>query len=172
MLLYKLKKEDYDFFLREMGEITAVEEYSRLNAFIQHGDTTCYAHSVDVAYQSYIIAKQLRLKLDYRSLIRGALLHDFFLYDWHKPDKGRELHGFSHPRAAHDNAVKHYKLNAIEKDIILTHMWPLTLTKIPRFRESSLVCAVDKIQSLKETAGYIWYGLKKKLFKQRTNAQS
>ena len=54
--------------------------------YIQHGRFSVYAHSFLVASLCVYIAEKLRLKLDTRSLVRGALLHDYFLYDWHTPD--------------------------------------------------------------------------------------
>jgi len=45
-------------------------------------------------------------------------------------------------------------LNEIEKDIIRKHMWPLTVTRIPRCREAGIVCLVDKFCSLAETVGF------------------
>ena len=54
--------------------------------FIQHGSISCYDHSLNVAKKSLIIAGFLLIfiKINEKSLIRGALLHDYFLYDWHK----------------------------------------------------------------------------------------
>jgi uncharacterized protein len=86
--------------------------------------------------------------------VRGALLHDFFLYDWHIPDKTRRWHGFTHPRIALENAKKYFKLNEKEKDIILNHMWPLTV-KFPRSREAFIVCIADKICSIIETLEFL-----------------
>ena len=53
-----------------------------------------------------------------RELVRGALLHDYFLYDWHtrKSAKGlKELHGFSHPETALRNAGRDYRLTPCER---------------------------------------------------------
>lgn len=87
-----------------------------------------------------------------RELIRGALLHDYFLYDWH--DRSREnyqaLHGFYHPGIALKNASKEYKLTLREKDIIKKHMWPLTIVP-PRCREAWIVTTADKYCSILET---------------------
>ena len=105
----------------------------------------------DVAYLSYRISKYL--KLDYRSTARGALLHDFFLYDWRNhdvPDLPRKkFHGLEHPAIAVDNARKHFSINEIEEDIIKKHMWPLTLSP-PKYKESFIVSFADKYLSSKE----------------------
>ena len=50
----------------------------------QHGSTSVYQHSINVAYLSLWLAGRLPLRTDRRALVRGALLHDYFLYDWHK----------------------------------------------------------------------------------------
>lgn len=68
--------------------------------FIQHGDVTVYAHVTSVARASLSFAEHLGrvgVSVDRASLLRGALLHDYFLYDWHDPDPSHRLHGFRHP---------------------------------------------------------------------------
>ena len=42
-----------------------------------------------------------------------------------------------------ENAKKIFNLNKKEKDIILKHMWPVTLA-IPRYKETFLMTYVDK----------------------------
>ena len=103
-----------------------------------------------VAYYAYCFAKFFNIKCDEKSLIYGALLHDYFLYDWHIHDKSHRLHGFKHPKTALNNALKHYDLNKREIDIIKNHMFPLTLVP-PHHRESIMVCLSDKICSSFET---------------------
>lgn len=117
----------------------------------QHGTTSCFLHSVAVAYVSLLLARRLHWKLDERSLVRGALLHDYFLYDWHVPDDSHRLHGFRHARRALDNARREFSLNPVETDIIVKHMFPLNLTP-PRCRESAVVCCADKICAVLEVA--------------------
>ena len=122
--------------------------------FIQHGDVSVFAHSMAVAVYSVKLAEKLGISYDRKSLIRGALLHDFFLYDWHNTSNiGDGLHGYMHPFTASKNAMRHFKLNKRELDIIRKHMWPLTISKIPRYKESWIVCLVDKYCSLLETFG-------------------
>ena len=76
-------------------------------------------------------------------LLRGALLHDYFLYDWHEKNKYHRWHGFTHAGRALRNARKDFRLSEREQDIIAKHMFPLNLA-LPRYRESVLVCLVDK----------------------------
>ena len=124
----------------------------RMEKFTQHGDTSCLLHTIAVAYYSIKIAEFFGIKYKKHALIRGALLHDYFLYDWH--DKNREnyqsLHGFYHPGIALKNAKKEYKLTPREQDIIKKHMWPLTVVP-PLCREAWVVSMADKYCSILET---------------------
>ena len=147
-------KDENKKFIDTAHPIVWNKKMQSTRKLIQHGNVSVFAHSVAVAKYSVMLAKKLGIRIDERSLIRGALLHDFFLYDWHKiNDVGDGLHGFAHPNTASKNAVRHFSLNKRELDIIRKHMWPLTLTKLPRFRESWLVCLTDKYCSLLETFG-------------------
>ena len=49
-----------------------------------------YEHSLAVARMCLRIAKYFPGEVDMRSLVRGALLHDYFLYDWHIPDESHK----------------------------------------------------------------------------------
>lgn len=134
--------------------------YQQLDGFIQHGDTTVLEHSISVAYYSYKLSKALNVKCDYRSIIRGALLHDFFLYDWHVYDKSHTLHGFRHAKTSLKNAEIHFEINHIERDIIKKHMWPMNLSP-PRYKESFIVWTADKYCSVIEITSKIFKSKKK-----------
>lgn len=133
-----------------------IEEMSRdvrtkqMDRFVQHGSISTFVHCRRVAVLSCRISELLRLKVSQEELVRGAFLHDYFLYDWHAY-RGRPLHGFAHPEAALQNARKDFDLSGKEENIIESHMWPLVPGKIPRSREAVIVCMADKICSLKET---------------------
>lgn len=103
-----------------------------------------------MAEVSVRIADSIPIKVDERAMIRGALLHDYFLYDWHEKDGNHRLHGFSHPYTALRNAREDYVLEEIEENIILRHMFPLTPIP-PTCREAWIVCAADKYCALGET---------------------
>ncbi len=96
--------------------------------YIQHGTTSIFTHCKNVALVSLLIAQIFRLRVDRYSLVRGALLHDYFLYDWHDKTVCPHLHGYVHPKIALENASKVFDLNETEKDIIVHHMFPLNIT--------------------------------------------
>ena len=118
----------------------------------QHGNVTTFEHSVRVACLAVWMADRAHLwyRVDLKSLIRAALLHDYFLYDWHEKNAGHRFHGFTHPATALKNAQEDFMLTPVEKDIIARHMFPLCPIP-PRCREAWLVCAADKYCALLET---------------------
>ncbi len=118
--------------------------------FVQHGAVSTYQHSVSVALCSMRLALRLGLEVDMRSMVRGALLHDYFLYDWHDPSRTPRFHGYTHPKTALLNAERDFCLNNIERDIIKKHMFPLTPIP-PRYIESFIVMVADKICATRET---------------------
>ena len=126
------------------------EKVQSMRGYLQHGDTTTLDHAIAVAYYSLMLDRKWNLNCDKSSLVRGALLHDYFLYDWHQPHKEYGLHGFTHPFTALRNAVQDFNLNAVERNMIARHMFPLVPIP-PRYRESMIVCLADKFCSLNET---------------------
>lgn len=138
-----------------VAELEQGGRFSLKKQYYQHGTTSVYSHSVQVACLSLYLSRKLKLRVNERALIRGALLHDHFLYDWH--DRGHEhsLHGFTHPGTALKNAKKDYDLNPIEENIIHRHMFPLTLIP-PVCSEAWIVCLADKCCALKETLLPLW----------------
>lgn len=149
---YRFAKEIF----RHGKDLILTEEAQRMKSFIQHGTTSVFEHTVSVAKYSLKMAnflEKLGARIDRRSLVRGALLHDYFLYDWHDDDhRGlQHLHGFYHPGVALKNAMKEYDLTKRQKNIIKTHMWPLTLTHMPTCREAWVVTAADKYISTVES---------------------
>ena len=116
----------------------------------QHGTTNCLEHCIHVSYLSYLFCRKHRLNA--RAAARAGLLHDLFLYDWHtyRPQRGELLHGFEHPKKALANAQRYFVLCDVERDCILRHMFPLTLTP-PKYREGLVLMWMDKYCSLAET---------------------
>jgi len=139
------ESQEFNNILNFINEKTALESCKK---YSHHGHTNLYEHSVAVAYLSYKILKRVNDKnLD--EVIIGALLHDYFLYDWHIPDDNRKLHGINHPITALENAKKELALSDISQDVIKKHMFPLTLTP-PKYFGSWVVSLSDKIIATQE----------------------
>ena len=125
-----------------------------LSRYRQHGTTSIFKHSRAVAYNSYRIGLYLNQKfninIDFPTLIEAGYLHDFFMYDWHCPSNWHKLHGFTHSQVAAENAEKYCNASPKVVKIIQTHMWPLTLTKIPTSREAWIHTLSDKATTIYE----------------------
>lgn len=149
-------KSSYEEFFTIIHDLIQDVTVQEMKSFNQHANVSCYKHCMQVAYYTYIICKKLHL--DYVSATRGAMLHDLFLYDWHhyiKPDNTwKSHHAFRHPKIALENATKIFHLNSIEQDVILNHMWPVTI-KIPHYMETVIVTLADKYSATKETFSHL-----------------
>ncbi|MBQ8927649.1 MAG: HD domain-containing protein [Oscillospiraceae bacterium] len=129
--------------LGENGRMELTKQYC------QHGTCSVYVHCLHVAYVSCLLCRRLGIRVRWRELIRGALLHDYFLYDWHDKASRHRLHGFYHPGVALRNAREDFRLTRTEEDIILHHMFPLTVIP-PHTREGWIVSCADKICTVLE----------------------
>lgn len=160
-----------------IDDILKHEKWELMRRYRHHLESRA-VHCLEVCCVAWRRAKKMP-KCDEASVAIGGLLHDFFLYDWQseKPTlddldiKRRvytpKMHGFIHPLIALNNAYRYFPqlMNEKIEDIILKHMWPLTVNP-PRCREAWLVCLTDKSCSLnvfkapRELPRYI--GIKKK----------
>lgn len=155
----KLEPADAREFQQVLTDVCRKSRLLQECKFIQHGTTSVFRHSVAVAYTCFWIARRLNLRIDEKSLIRGALLHDYFLYDWHEKDASHRWHGFIHAERALANALEDFDLNGVERDMIRRHMFPLNV-RPPRYKESWILCVADKICSSRETVDGIYCVIK------------
>lgn len=132
----------------------------KMKNYRQHFNVSCFEHCYCVAYCSYSICKKLRL--DYKSITRAAMLHDLFLYDWRDKNSHRHFHAFHHGKTACENASKHFDLSQKEKDMIVRHMWPVTFL-FPNSIEGFILTLVDKYCTLSES----WNALKLHTYSQK-----
>ncbi len=117
--------------------------FNETKNYIQHGSYLSM-HIVSMSHvYSVRIAKWLPIQVNLDALVIGALLHDYFLYDWHD-GKGRHFHGFTHPECAFRNAERDYTLSPAVKNIIIRHMFPLTLVLLHALKHGCM-CVADKI---------------------------
>lgn len=158
------KKYQLTEFFEIIKDIISNDTVRQMKNFRQHCNTSCYQHCMQVAYYTYIACKKMRL--DYVSATRAAMVHDLFLYDWRKKYRNVDLpglHAFVHPKIALKNASKLFDLNDIEKDVISKHMWPVTFG-FPKYMESYIVTIMDKYSACLETYYYIRNKLSQKTF--------
>lgn len=147
-----------DEFIEIIKDILENTEYQKLDYYYQHLNVSRLQHSLNVAYYSYILAK--KLKLDYFSATRGAMLHDFFLYNWQEKETAQE-HAFNHPKKALINAKQHFEINPIMEDCILNHMWPLS-ENAPKTKEGYIIQLADKYSATAEVSIQIYEIIKNK----------
>jgi uncharacterized protein len=149
-LHHNLQKAEYSQeFDRICSPIINHPEYQKLKE-LKHHDKDIYSHNLEIAWLSFLLSKRLHLRSE--QIVRGALLHDFFFYDWRteKTDGKILPHGFTHPSVSKENAERIFgPLTPLEKDIIIKHMWPLTIIP-PRYLESFIVSFIDKFTATKE----------------------
>lgn len=128
-----------------ISDIVDCHEVEQLKNITHHISTTRFQHCLNVSYYGYIVCK--KFSLDARSAARAGLLHDLFYYDRKEynngKSKGQLSHSQLHAFIAAENASKLIDINALERDIIEKHMWPVT-RKAPKYKESYIISFVDK----------------------------
>ena len=149
------------------GDILAHPSFQQLRVFEHHGvNNSVYDHSVAVAEAACGLAHLMCLsESETASVVRAALLHDFFGYDWHGERFRRYLshfsgirrithmHGFIHGHIAADRARHMFGLSARECEAIARHMLPLAA--MPRTRIAWIITLADKAVASKEMTAAI-----------------
>ena len=77
-----------------MQDLLGRVEVQRMRQFVQHGNISTFDHCLSVALLSYALVKLLHLPVNRRTLVLGAFLHDFYLYDWHKNKSFHRKEGY------------------------------------------------------------------------------
>ena len=121
------------------NKITYTSKFNELKRENHHGITR-YIHVLRVSKFTYKISKFFNM--DYVSATRAALLHDYFTNEELHNDNSLKR-GVIHPDTACINAEKDFKLNELEKNAIIAHMFPLG-HEIPKYKESWVLTIVDK----------------------------
>lgn len=144
-----LKKEQLrQEFYACISDLIQSPEVLAMDRISQHSQAVSrLEHSLYVSYVGFLLCRFLGL--DQRAAARGGLLHD--MHPWTRDEafafRARLL--LIHPKLALENATDAFALTNKEKDIIVKHMWPLTLA-FPRYAESYLVSLADKICAVSE----------------------
>lgn len=145
-----MKCNEFHHLIRD---IVTTEEFAQTQNYKHHVKSNVYGHSIKVAYLCYLHHRRFGTKIDVNEFVRGALLHDYYLYDWHDRDPSHKHHGITHPQRALVNALKRYPdLTRNEIDMIRHHMFPLTITP-PKTRAGWLICFYDKVAAISDYCG-------------------
>ncbi len=126
-------------FQEIVKDILDNQKFQKLDSELHHGISR-YGHSLRVARVTYKLSK--RLRWNYVSVTRAALLHDFFLDE--------QLEGYNnaqtwckHPEVALSNAIQYFELTDRQQNAIVSHMFP-SCKVMPKYKESWLISLVDK----------------------------
>lgn len=151
-------------FEETIRDLNALPEVQRLHQMHHHRNVNRYEHSLRVALWSYRLARQLGWNA--RACARAGMLHDLFLHDnvTGNPAGWKGPLVITHPEEAERNAERLVALSPLEKNIILSHMWPAT-RHWPHYREAWLVSMVDKVVAIGD------YSITRKRALQRLQAE-
>ena len=137
------------------------EKILRMKDISMHRGSNCYIHSFKVAKKA--IKKSLNRKdVNLEVVLLGAILHDYYLYDWRKDRSKRKGHGKNHPKIASANASRDFDIPPEVKEVIETHMWPFNFKQYPHSREAKLVANADNYVATVEALTSIAYKKKKR----------
>ncbi len=142
-------KEEVIKFEDILKEFTGYDEYNKLKDEKHHSGNR-YDHSIRVAKIAYKIA--IKLNLDYISVTRASLLHDFFLNE-QLGEKKLFNQTKNHARIALENSMEHFVLNDIEKNAILAHMFPINMV-LPKSFEAIILKVADIGAAIYEKTKY------------------
>lgn len=162
----KIRKEFY-YSVQDIVQHPVVQQ---MKIYMQHSGTNCFEHCLHVAYYNYRICRFFGL--DAKAAARAAMVHDLFLYDWHTHAErtGDAIHAFTHPYTAFNNAKKYFDFSEKERDIIVKHMWPVTLVP-PRHLETLVIIFTDKFCGFCEFLDY-YFGPNRHYYRQWSHKQS
>ena len=115
-----------------------------------HRGSNTYIHSFLVAKASIKKAIKSKRKLDLESILIGAILHDYYLYDWRLNKKLLKKHAKSHPFIAKENAKRDFNISDKVAKIIVSQMWPFNFKLHPKTKEGWIVANKDTFIATKE----------------------
>ena len=136
-----------------MTDLLTNDKLRHLDNYRQHYKCTRLKHSINVSYYSFYIAKLLRL--NYLSAAKAGLLHDLYFHEKSGFKENMKMLR-QHPKDALRNAMEICDLNAMECDIIIRHMWLITL-KPPKYKEGYIVTFVDKYCAAREFFSSVFF---------------
>ena len=124
-----------------VDDLLTAPEFDQLADF-RHHKMNRRQHALNVSWYAFLFAR--RCRMDAAACARSGLLHDLYYYNFRDEDCGKSEHIHNHPRLALENAKALTDLSRREEDIILNHMWPMSVEHRRHFKETYLVACIDK----------------------------
>lgn len=125
------------------------EKVQRMKSITMHRGSNCFIHSFRVA--KLAIKRALRHKKgNLEHILIGAILHDYYLYDWRVEKEKKTKHPSKHPGIAMENAKNDFAIDKEIQSIIKSHMWPFNFKAFPSSKEARIVSLADKTIAFKE----------------------
>ena len=134
------------------------ERIIRMKEFKMHRGSNCYEHTFKVvkrAMHHVEISRKKNIKPEI--VLLGAILHDYYLYDWRVDRSKLKGHAKNHVQIALENASKDFNISPEVKEVIGTHMWPINIKQYPKSREAKIVSINDKLVALCEAFTSVKY---------------
>ena len=126
------------------------EKILRMKDISMHRGSNCYIHSFKVAKKA--IKKSINKKnINLEVVLIGAILHDYYLYDWRQDRSKLKKHAKNHPGIAINNAINDFDISDDVKTVIKTHMWPINIKAFPNTKEAKVVSLSDKAVTIRES---------------------
>ena len=127
------------------------EKIMRMKDIPMHRGSNCYEHVFTVAKKAIRRCRRsCRKNLNLEVVLLGAILHDYYLYDWRVDREKRKGHGRKHQYIASENASKDFNISMEVKKVIESHMWPLNFHEYPKSREAKIVSFTDKEVTIRQ----------------------
>lgn len=125
------------------------EKIQKMKLVPMHRGSNCYYHSFKVA--KLAINHALNHKnVDLEVVLIGAILHDYYLYDW-RVEKDKKMHHLSrHPYLAAEYAKRDFEISERVAKIIKSHMWPVNIKEFPNSKEARILSIADKMVATSE----------------------
>ena len=128
------------------------EKILKMKEIPMHRGSNCYEHAFKVVKRAiHHVEISTKKDINLEVVLIGAILHDYYLYDWRVDKSKRRKHAHDHELIAAENASRDFAISPEVKIVIETHMWPLNFKKYPKTREAKIVSINDKIVALCES---------------------
>lgn len=159
----KLSKEEKEKLESIYQSFLHDKKILRMKEIKTHRGSNCYEHTFKVVKRAmHHVEISSKKNINPEIVLVGAILHDYYLYDWRVDRSKRKGHGKNHVQRALENASKDFNISPEVKEVIGTHMWPINIKNYPKSREAKIVSISDKMVALCESLTSIRYKEKKR----------